>query len=58
MDNGAVLSSAISACKNSSFAYSVSGWPAVAVVAIIASCYTICKWMSYDYQKRVATQEN
>ena len=57
MNNNAMLPSAISACKNSSFSFSVSGWPAVAVVAVIAACYTICKLKSLDYEMQVAARE-
>lgn len=57
MDNGTLLSSTIGACKNSSFAFSVSGWPAVAAVGIVASCIAFCRWMTLDYQKHMATQE-
>lgn len=58
MDHSAVLPSAISACKNSSFFFGVSGWPAVAVVAIVSSSFLLSKWMSLKSQKQVTNQEN
>lgn len=53
MSNNTLLSTTISACKNSSFSFSVSGWPAVAVVALIAAGYTACKWID----RQSATQQ-